>query len=78
MNKREKEVIQNQLTNEKEVLRKIKGVYEDALTGIDDKIKLLMSDKLTQSKIYQIEYQKALKGQKDLSGEDKLYKIIFV
>lgn len=63
MNKREKEVIQNQLNNEKEVLRKIKGVYEDALTGIDDKIKLLMSDKLTQSKIYQIEYQKALKGQ---------------
>ena len=63
MNKREKEVIQNQLNSEKEVLQKIKGVYEDALTGINDKIKLLMSDELTQSKIYQIEYQKALKGQ---------------
>jgi hypothetical protein len=63
LNKREKEVIQNQLNSEKEILEKIKGVYEDALTGINDKIKLLMSDELTQSKIYQIEYQKALKGQ---------------
>lgn len=63
MNKREKEVIKQQLNSEKEVLQKIKGVYEDALVGIDDKVKLLMSDELTQSKIYQIDYQKALKGQ---------------
>lgn len=63
MNKREKEVFNAQLNSEKEVLKKLEQQYQRALNDIDRKIRLLQSDELTQSKIYQIEYQKALKGQ---------------
>lgn len=63
MNKREKEVFNAQLNAEKEVLKKLEQQYQRALNDIDRKIRLLQSDELTQSKIYQIEYQKALKGQ---------------
>lgn len=63
MNKREKEVIQFQLDNEDAVLRDLKRQYERALRDITRKIKMLQSDELTQSRIYQINYQKALKGQ---------------
>ena len=72
MNKREKEVFNAQLNAEKEVLKKLEQQYQRALNDIDRKIRLLQSDELTQSKIYQIEYQKALKGQ--ISGiVDKLH-----
>lgn len=72
MNKREKEVFNAQLNAEKEVLKKLEQQYQRALNDIDRKIRLLQSDELTQSKIYQIEYQKALKGQ--ISGIlDKLH-----
>ena len=63
MNKREKEILQGQLDSEKKVLKKLEQQYTRALNDIDRKIRLLQSDELTQSKIYQIEYQKALKGQ---------------
>ena len=63
MNKREKEVIQGQLENEKAVLKDLKRQYERALRDIDNRIKLLQSDELTQSRVYQIDYQKALKAQ---------------
>lgn len=63
MNKREKEVIQYQLDGEDEVLKALKRQYERALRDIVNKIKMLQSDELTQSRIYQINYQKALKGQ---------------
>lgn len=63
MNKREKEVIQYQLDGEDEVLKALKRQYERALRDIVRKIKMLQSDELTQSRIYQINYQKALKGQ---------------
>lgn len=63
MNKREKEVFNAQLNSEKEVLKKLEQQYQRALNDIDRKIRLLQSDELTQSKIYQVEYQKALKGQ---------------
>lgn len=63
MNKRQKEVIQSQLDAEKEVLEQLEKHYRKALSDIDKKIRLLESDELTQSRIYQIEYQKALKGQ---------------
>ena len=63
MNKRQKEVIQSQLDAEKKVLEQLEKHYRTALNDIDKKIRLLESDELTQSRIYQIEYQKALKGQ---------------
>lgn len=63
MNKREKEVFQAQLDNEKVVLKQLEKQYQTALNDINRKIRLLTTDELTQSKIYQIEYQKALKKQ---------------
>ena len=63
MNDREKEVYRAQLAAEKEVLKKLENLYKSALDDIDEKIKVLQSDELTQSKIYQAEYQKALRGQ---------------
>jgi SPP1 gp7 family putative phage head morphogenesis protein len=63
MNKRQKEVIQSQLKDEEAVIKKLKATYNKALKDINQKIKLLQADELTQSKIYQIEYQKALKMQ---------------
>lgn len=63
MNKAEKEVIQSQLDNEKAVLLDLKRQYARALRDINDKIRMLQSDELTQSRSYQIQYQKALKAQ---------------
>ena len=63
MKKFDKEVIQLQLEHEKEVIEELKEMYEEAEKQIDEKIQMLMTDELTQSKIYQLEYQKALKGQ---------------
>jgi len=63
LNKREKEVLQIQLDNEKAVLDRLKKQYQRALHEINIKIKLLQSNELTQSRIYRIQYQKALKGQ---------------
>ena len=63
MNKREKEVFNAQLNAEKEVLKKLEQQYKRALNDIDRKIRLLQSDELTQSRVYRIEYQKALKKQ---------------
>lgn len=63
MNKAEKEVIQIQLDNEKAVLLDLKRQYARALRDINDKIRMLQSDELTQSRAYQIQYQKALKAQ---------------
>ena len=63
MNKREKEVFQAQLDSEKAVLKELEKQYQKALNDINRKIMILQSDELTQSRIYRIEYQKALKGQ---------------
>lgn len=63
MNKREKEVIQYQLDSEKEVLEQLTKQYQRALDDINRKIRILQSDELTQSRVYRIEYQKALKLQ---------------
>ena len=63
MNKRQKEVIQSQLNDEKEVLKRLEKQYSDALNDINTKIRILQSDELTQSRIYRIEHQKALKSQ---------------
>ena len=63
MNKREKEVFQHFLGAEEDVLHELEKQYKVALKDINEKIRLLQTDELTQSRIYQIEYQKALKGQ---------------
>lgn len=63
MKQYEKEIIQLQLNHEKDVLKELKEMYEEAEKQIDDKIQQLMADEQTQSKIYQLEYQKAIKGQ---------------
>lgn len=63
MNKREKEVFEGLLDQEDRVLRELQKQYEGALRNIMAKIRMLQSDELTQSRIYQINYQKALKGQ---------------
>lgn len=63
MNNRQKELLKHQLKSEKEILAELKELYKSSLSEIDEKIKILLSDELTQSKIYRIEYQKALKGQ---------------
>lgn len=63
MNKREKEILQLRLDAEDDVIAELENQYRRALNDINRKIRLLQSDELTQSKIYQIEYQKALKGQ---------------
>ena len=63
MNKQQKEVIQHQLDSEKEVLEQLTKHYQRALNDIDRKIRILQSDELTQSRVYRIEYQKALKKQ---------------
>lgn len=63
MNKRQKECIQAQLDSEKAVLEQLEKQYTKALNDIDKKIRILQSDELTQSRIYRLEYQKALKEQ---------------
>lgn len=65
MNKRQKEVQQAFLDNEKAVLKKLEGNYQDALDEINSKIELLMArqDADMQHVIYQVEYQRALKTQ---------------
>lgn len=65
MNKRQKEVQQAFLDNEKKVLKKLESNYQDALDEINSKIELLMArqDADMQHVIYQVEYQKALKTQ---------------
>lgn len=65
MNKRQKEVQQAYLNNEKAVLKQIERNYQDALDEINSKIELLMArqDADMQHVIYQVEYQKALRTQ---------------
>ena len=63
MNKRQKEVFQHQLNSEKAVLAELEKQYKKALNDIDLKIRILESDELTQSRIYRLEHQKALKAQ---------------
>lgn len=56
-------MIQHQLDAEKEVIKELERQYQAALNQINEKIRILQSDELTQSRIYQLNYQKALKGQ---------------
>lgn len=62
MNTFEKELAQLGLDKEKVVKKSLEELYQNALDEINERVLMLMSDSLTQSKIYRIEYQKALKG----------------
>ena len=65
MNKKQKEVQQAYLDNEKAVLRELTHAYNDSLAQINQKIELLLArqDADMQNVIYQVEHQKALKTQ---------------
>lgn len=63
MNKIEKQVIKFQLDKEQAAIDDLERQYKRALRDIEERIKLLQADDLTQSKIYQLQYQKALRGQ---------------
>lgn len=66
MNDRQKKILKVRLSNEKEVIDKLKRSYEKALQDINLKISELLSRtdlQNLQSIIYQVDYQRALKGQ---------------
>ena len=63
MLKREREVFQAQLDSEADVLKELEGQYQRALHDINERIMLLQSGDQTQSRVYQVEYQKTLKNQ---------------
>lgn len=66
MNKRQKQVIQSQLNDERATLNRLKGIYKKALDDVNDRLAALKGRAETenlQSVIYQIQYQEALKKQ---------------
>lgn len=63
MLKREKEVLQSFLDDEEAAIKELERSYARALRDIETRIKILQADEMTQSKIYQIQYQQALKAQ---------------
>ncbi len=63
MNKRQKDVLQASLDNEKEVLKVLEKNYTKALAEIKKNIRELQAMPQTQSKAYQIEFQKQLESQ---------------
>ena len=67
MNKRQKEILQNQLKQEQEVLKKLKKSYQNALESINEELLKLMARVQeepmgAQNVIYQIQYQRQLKA----------------
>ena len=66
MNSRQKEILQSQLDNEQEVLKKLQGIYKKALEDVNSEIASLMGRtdvENLQSIVYQLNYQNALKTQ---------------
>ena len=67
MNRRQKEVLQNELKNERTVLNQINAVYQRAMIDIEAKIekmqaRISMNPEDTAA-IYRKQFQEALKGQ---------------
>ncbi|MDY3661748.1 MAG: phage minor head protein [Ruminococcus bovis] len=60
MNSRQKEVIGQSINDEKAVLKALTDNYTTALADIKKNIRELQANPLTQSKAYQLEYQKQL------------------
>lgn len=67
MNKRQKEMLKNELKNEKAVLNDIKAVYEQAMQDIEQKIEKMQArisaNPEDTAAIYQKQFQQALKKQ---------------
>lgn len=63
MNRQQRQVERQLLNNEKEALKTLEHNYANALADVKTRIRSLMADDLTQSKIYQLEYQKNLERQ---------------
>lgn len=63
MNSRQKEVIAASLDDEKAVLSALEKNYTTALADIKRNIRELQSNPLTQSKAYQLDFQKQLERQ---------------
>lgn len=63
MNKRQKEVLKLSLQDEEAVLKELERNYTKALADIKRNIKELQANPLTQSKAYQLQFQKQLETQ---------------
>lgn len=79
MNKYQKEVEKQLLENERQVIKELKNNYAQALKEVKNRIKNLNSSELTQSKIYQKQYQEnleiQLKSITDLLSSDNVQTI---
>ncbi len=73
MRKSEKEALQAMLGDEQETIKALEKAYQRALRRIDNHIRILESDVMTQSKIYQKRYQEAMKAQIN-AALDELHK----
>lgn len=73
MRKSEKEALQAMLDDEQETIKALEKAYQRALRRIDNHIRILESDEMTQSKIYQKRYQEAMKAQIN-AALDELHK----
>ena len=65
MNKFDKEILKVLLEDEGKLLKELQSVYSAALADIKRNVKWLMADEMTQSKIYQLEYQQVLEKRID-------------
>ena len=63
MYKYEIALILAKLAKEKAILKELEREYEAALKQINEKIMILQADPMTQSRMYQLQYQEALKAQ---------------
>lgn len=63
MLKREKEVAQHLLSEEKKVLKQIERQYQAALTAINIRISMMQTNAMTASQVLRLEFQKTLKSQ---------------
>lgn len=66
MNKRQKEVLQLSLRDEEAIFKALESNYTAALADVKRNIKELQANPLTQSKAYQLEFQRQL--EKQISG----------
>ena len=73
MRKSEKEALQAMLDDEQETIKALEKAYQRAIRRIDNHIRILESDEMTQSKIYQKRYQEAMKAQIN-AALDELHK----
>ena len=73
MRKSEKEALQAMLEDEQETIKALEKAYQRAIRRIDNHIRILESDEMTQSKIYQKRYQEAMKAQIN-AALDELHK----